>query len=442
MQKYNREVFIIQQILKNTEKKSFNLIKDYILNTEPTLEAVINAVGNESRIQNKQEFIDELNKLKSEQATANDLRAVNRKLAQYQSFRDSFRKKYLQINIAQGFISNIKSPKEFKTTNNADLDTPQIKNSNIGLLFSNNSNYQNPSLNIQPREYPFKRQIINYNTPSTNKFGVQDIIYTSLINKNFMRSEPNSVVFWSKCDFSEDALQNLRQENNDFWNPSFTQNIWGNNRNDTFDNRNTSNLQDSSLKGDQVSDTIAHSLNRHTLRDVWRYNIDGGTTVRGNNNVPVFNEMSRLLAERASGEVIFVSGDKDSTTNKYGNTWENIEKPTLMKNLNVTMIVEIDAKNPRKVKTITFPHGITKEIKTKYPIFASLKKQIHKIDYTLNPTQYIDFTERSITNPLIRDNPVHVKRPKSPVKPLQLRNSRQINDKKIKRTNSMDSLNL
>lgn len=136
--------------------------------------------------------------------------------------------------------------------------------------------------------------------------------------------------------------------------------------------------------------------------------------------------MSRLLAERASGEVIFVSGDKDSTTQKYGNTWENIEKPTLMKNPDVTMIVEIKIKDPSEVKTITFPHGITQEIKTKYPIFANLKEEFMKIDYYVQPIKFTSLKRHMIGSEA-------VKRSKSPVKPLQLRNSKQIDDKKSNR---------
>lgn len=98
------------------------------------------------------------------------------------------------------------------------------------------------------------------------------------------------------------------------------------------------------------------------------------------------------------------------------------------------MIVEIDVKNPNKVKTITFPHGITQEIKAKYPIFANLKEELKEIDYSVQPIKFTSLKRHIIGSEA-------VKRSKSPVKPLQLRNSKQIDGKKIKRTKSMDSLN-
>lgn len=162
-------------------------------------------------------------------------------------------------------LTQVTTPKRFKIVDNTN--TPQIKSNsdNIYLSFSSDSNYRNLKINIQPQANIFTLQVIKYDSnPPAQKFNLQDVIYTSLIDKNFMRSEPNSVVFWSKCDFSGDTLKNLIKENNNFGVPSFTQNIWGDNGNDTFSNRNTSKLQNSSVKGAQSSDVVAHSLKRHT----------------------------------------------------------------------------------------------------------------------------------------------------------------------------------
>lgn len=313
-------------------KKSLDIIKDYILNTEPTLKDLIIEVRNESRIpiNEKRELIKALNKLKNEDSVGlqKKVKVVLDKLGTYQNLKNSFQAKFTQIKTVQS-LTQVTTPKRFET---ADNTTPQIKSNrdNIHLPFSSDSNYRNLKINIQPQANIFTPQVIKYDSnPPAQKFNLQDVIYTASVDENFMRSEPNAVVFWSRCDFSPDDLTAL--QGNDFWGPSFNQNIWGDNGNDTFSNRNAPRLQNSYVKGAQSSDVVAHSLKRHTLRDIWRLNIDNGKFAKGS-NVPVFNEMSRLLAERASGEVIFVSGDKDSTTNKYGNTWENIEKPTLMKN--------------------------------------------------------------------------------------------------------------
>lgn len=428
-----------KKAFQQASEKMLDFVKEYLINTEPTMEKVISDLQSQvPQNQQLQNLILKLQESKKEmiqnpQDIKNIISNMDKNIDQWsQNINVSnLDIKKMQIKQAKNLITTISNKiKGFvpNQTNQVQNNTAQIDSNNVQRkIFTVNSTYDNPNIDIQPIANKFRQNIVKYDN-KVSQINLQDLIYTSIIDKNFMRSEPNSVVFWSKCDVPDSTVI----ANNQFWNESLSQDIWGNNRNSHIPST-------TKLLGDQTSDTIAHSLNRHTLRDVWKYNIDNGKTLVGNINKPVFNEMSKLLAERASGEVIFISGDKNPTTDKYGDTWENIEKPTLMKNPDVTMIVEIDVKEPNKVKTITFPHGITQEIKSKYPIFANLKKQIQKIDYTSNPIQYISYGGRSLSNPLTEINTIQpIKRIKSPIKPLQLRNSQRTNNQKITRTNSFN----
>ena len=256
----------------------------------------------------------------------------------------------------------------------------------------------------------------------------QNIIYTKFMDHNFMRSEPNTVIFWSKCEiFLKDMTANL---------------IWLNilNRRSVL-KRVTNKSTVPQFSGMNSSALIGYLLKRRPLVDVWKSNDLETIPGSGIANRTPFNELSRTFAQRASGVVFFISGDKDPETGKYGDTWENIEKPALLNNPLVTIIIEIDIFNPEKVKSITFPHGIKKEIKSEFPIFSNLKPQIKYIDYTSTPIQFIGFGKNPITNPLITIIPFQpTKRAKSPPKlpkPLPPGNSQRRYLKTLKRSNSL-----
>lgn len=409
--------------------------------------------------------LDENNILNNIDLVIKQLSSIKSKASQLNPTRDKSIIDYIVTKGINGYMQNIdnklqafftlqaeseKEPEQFfraPTSSGFQIKTaqPAQPTQQQQNIFKNTSNYQIPQINL----IDFNAANPNIHLPKIDKYNfdssgkplnksdknqtqnfqesVQNIVYTKLMDDNFMRSEPNTVIFWSKCDITKQDIANNSSLQNIFNMPSTLIKIRKNN-----------NELPENINGANASAMIAYSLNRRPLVDVWKSN--DFATIPGNqsaNHAP-FNELSRTLAERAAGTVFFVSGDKDPTTNKYGDTWENIEKPALMKNPNITMIIEINVKNPEEVKTITFPHGITQEIKSQYPIFKNLKQQIQKIDYESKTIKYIDRTEHSLDDPLNKVNLNHpIKRTKSPIKPLQLRNSQQTNIQKAKRRNSL-----
>lgn len=253
----------------------------------------------------------------------------------------------------------------------------------------------------QIHEYKFNspngQQIAATQNPSFLE-SVQNIVYTKLMDSDFMRSDPDVTMFWSHCDLKGDDIANSC---NGIWKDICKKQIWI----DKVQRRNAANPLPPNIEGATISSMVAYSLRRRPLVDVWKSNdlarIPGNAVA---NRAP-FNELSRTFAERASGVVIFASGDKDAE-GRYGDTWENIERPALMANNNVTMIIEIDIKNPDCIKTITFPHGITPQIKAQYPMFKDLKAEIREIDYISQPVKYKDIDGNNLPDPHLA-RPLH-----------------------------------
>lgn len=416
-------------------------LQNYIIQKIPTLNQLINDVQAEinnlqqqqNQQQNENKIFDLLQNFQieiSKQITPTNAQTIAQNITTYASqINNLLHKKMLNKsgftkNLTNNLNDNIKKYLPSVQTLASSAQKCPIKlccnqatrnhiysTSQPTSLFTHNSTVLNPVLKIKPKLGTDIPAINKYDKDlqgrPIQKFDLQDIIYTKLEDPNFMRSDPNTTIFWSKCDF---ILQN-GDTNNIFWQqqdrkaqiiPSTSQRVV------------------KEVSGDKTSDVVAHSLKRCTLKDVWRYNIDSGQIPLGQNNQEAFNELSKLFAERASGTVVFVSGNKD-TNGKYGDTWENFEKPALKNNPDVTLIVEIDIRDPRKTKTITFPHGITPQIKAQYHIFKNLKDNVGEIDYASQPIKYKDLQGNNLDKPYMA-NPLQRSSspPSTKNRPLQI----------------------
>lgn len=88
----------------------------------------------------------------------------------------------------------------------------------------------------------------------------------------------------------------------------------------------------------------------------------------GNNEETFWQTISRYQARGCEGEVLAMLGHKDDK-----NIWETIEKPELLKNPKVTVIIEISPEQPKLPTRIIFPHGLTEQIKSNYtPMFDNI----------------------------------------------------------------------
>lgn len=89
----------------------------------------------------------------------------------------------------------------------------------------------------------------------------------------------------------------------------------------------------------------------------------------GNNEETFWKTISRYQARGCEGEVLAMLGhNKDDR-----NIWETIEKPELLKNPKVTVIIEISPEQPKLPTRIIFPHGLTEQIKSNYaPMFDNI----------------------------------------------------------------------
>ena len=153
-----------------------------------------------------------------------------------------------------------------------------------------------------------------------------------LDNNDFFRMPPNTSLFWSKCDIS---------------------NIMDNEVIGTYKYFDKDRVKDNvnvkgKLKGLESSRTVANILCMETLREI----ID---STDGNPQKGIWNLASWIMAHEASGTVFMLSG---AEADDVSSTWQSIELPELMKNKNVDMIVNIDLKEPGKIKGIIFPNGL------------------------------------------------------------------------------------
>lgn len=71
---------------------------------------------------------------------------------------------------------------------------------------------------------------------------------------------------------------------------------------------------------------------------------------------------SRIFAQRCSGEVLAVIGEKE------GKIWRFYEKPALLDNKNVSVIIEVAPQMPQTPKQLIFPNGLQQDILDIYDI--------------------------------------------------------------------------
>lgn len=153
-----------------------------------------------------------------------------------------------------------------------------------------------------------------------------------LDNNDFFRMPPNTSLFWSKCDIA-DIMNNEVIGTYKYFEKERVKDKVNNN---------------GILQGLESSRTVANILCMETLREIIE-------STDGNPQRKIWNLASWIMAHEASGTVFMLSG---AEADDVSSTWQSIELPELMRNKNVDMIVNIDLKEPEKIKKIIFPNGL------------------------------------------------------------------------------------
>lgn len=163
------------------------------------------------------------------------------------------------------------------------------------------------------------------------------------------------------------------------------------------------------LLGENVAQIVIDNMKIYSLRSLVNF-IDGGSTnIIGGDNKPKgpWGIASKKFAQNAEGIVTVISGERPPIDTSI---WSLIELPTLMKNKNVDMIVEIDNIKPDRIKSIRFTNKLNlrafQDCDIRIPVDVSneLKKQFSGAKYVALKDIY-----KKIDKEYIHINPCIVK---------------------------------
>lgn len=174
---------------------------------------------------------------------------------------------------------------------------------------------------------------------------VQELYVAEKKNPDFLRIPPNMALFWSGCDFYEKNITMAVKKSQ----------FWGSKERELSEILDRSKRDPKIVEGEIVTRMLAKGHFFETLKEM-SLQADGGK-IRGKTE-DTFYALSGGMAKRASGTVFFARGNEKTD---YGKFWRRIELPTLMKNKNADIIVEIDAKDPSVIRSIILPEKLNAE---------------------------------------------------------------------------------
>lgn len=234
-------------------------------------------------------------------------------------------------------------------------------------IFSGNFNNGSPELSpnarkpIDHEQLQKKLSAFKYNPDIPKR--ISESIISRFRNPilDFLKDYPNSFLFWTDCRLPY-PLENPHK-------------FYVGMAPDEGYNR-EKRCQELYFGARNVSNRVAHNMNLITIGNVITGGLDDGAGAN-------WRYASTFFAQNAKGAVfILKSGksDKELKTQSKENIWIDVERPNLMLNKDVDMIIELDLHNPQKVNSVILKSNVAQKDKAYFYERYGLKLDINPIE--------------------------------------------------------------